>query len=269
MRADLDPRDADLAARLRALGSRPVDPALQSEHLTAIAGVRTGSAFRSSLAGRLKVGAGVLAGFLLGATGLTAAGAMGPLQSISAKAVETVTPLEVTHGKSADAKAKHADDAKDDDETEGTESGPKVLEDGRSIGTLRDWKGCEDNDAGNRGQYLKAVREAGGDLAAAKASNCGMPLAAGDDETTTDEPKAADTNDDASDDAGKPADAGKPDEPGKSADHKPADAGKPDDAGKPATVPNAEATDHANDKADLPDHAPGEPAEGTGTSADA
>src|SRR5689334_9276060 len=126
MSADLDPRHDDLTARIHALGERPVDPALQSEHLTAMAGVRRGSAFRTSLAGRAKVGAGVLAGFLLGATGLTTAGAMGPLQTISAKAVEAATPLEVAdHGKSADAKAKHAaDDDTDADETKG--EGPKV-----------------------------------------------------------------------------------------------------------------------------------------------
>lgn len=261
MTADLDPRDADLAARLRALGTQPVDTALQSEHLTAMAGVRSGSAFRSALGGRVKIGAGVLAGFLLGATGLTTAGAMGPLQPIASSAVRAVTPLDAPHGRSADAPGKQKDKAEDgDDASDGTESGPKRLGDGRSIGTLRNWAGCEDNDAGNRGQYLKAVREAGGDLEAAKASECGKPLADG---ATADEPKTDDTTAD---------DAGKPDEPGKSADaatagdagkakaaeNKDAARGKAGDApagGKPETAPSV--PDVADDRNSASDGATG------------
>jgi len=52
MSADHDSTDP-VISRLRAYGQHPVDPALQSEHLTALASVRSGgSVFGSSLAGR-------------------------------------------------------------------------------------------------------------------------------------------------------------------------------------------------------------------------
>jgi hypothetical protein len=278
MSADLDPRHDDLTARIHALGERPVDPALQSEHLTAMAGVRRGSAFRTSLAGRAKVGAGVLAGFLLGATGLTTAGAMGPLQTISAKAVEAATPLEVAnHGKSAEAKAKRAAESDDTDGDEATK-GPKVLADG-SIGTERIWdddcKPVEENGtvfAGNRGLYLKQIRENGTaeELQAAKDSDCGKPKASlTEDDSTADEPKAADTEDDATDEEhGKSA--GASDEGKAKADEANGDHGKPEGAGKPDTTPAASLPEKADDDATskAPEHTPGEPAE-VGTDTDA
>ena len=64
----------DLESRLRALGSEPVDPALQSRHLTAMAAVH----WRRSRLGRAKVVGAFVAGIVLGGTGLASAGAMGP-----------------------------------------------------------------------------------------------------------------------------------------------------------------------------------------------
>jgi hypothetical protein len=247
MSDNLDPRDEAVVARLHALGEHPVDPALQSAHLTAMAGARGGSAFGRSLAGRLKVAAGVLAGFLLGASGLTSVGLMGPLQPIAATAVEAVTPINVPHGakdKAADAQDK-ADKA-------------SRLPDG-SIGTQRIWTNCvagEDGTfAGNRGQYLKQERAKGADaLAAAKASDCGKPVA-GDDATETDKPDATETEkpEAQNDGAGKSdEDHGKATAPGQnkdagdhgqSGDHKPEDKGsQPDSAGKSGIDPSAPET---------------------------
>ena len=189
MSDSLDSRD-DLTERLAALGRVPVAPAVQSEHLTAIASVAAGRSFRTSLAGRLKVGAGVLAGFLLGASGLTAAGALGPLQPVAAKVASEVANVEVPQGpKDKAEKAEKAKKAK---------AAKARLADG-SIGTARDWSdNCADNGtdgqyAGNRGQYLKQERAKGAEaLAAAKASTCGMPLGAEKDaeDAGDDEPKA-------------------------------------------------------------------------------
>lgn len=189
MSDSLDPRD-DLTERLAALGRAPVTPAVQSEHLTAIASVASGRSFRTSLAGRLKVGAGVLAGFLLGASGLTAAGALGPLQPVAAKVASEVANVEVPQGpKDKAEKAEKAKKAK---------AAKARLADG-SIGTARDWSdSCADTGtpgqyAGNRGQYLKQERAKGAEaLAAAKASTCGMPLGAEKDaeDAGDDEPKA-------------------------------------------------------------------------------
>src|SRR5688572_16756623 len=109
MSADLDPRD-ELTERLRALGRRPVDPALQSQHLTAMAAVPASSPLRSLLAGRVKIALAVIGGFLVGATGLASAGAMGPLQPIAKTTVEAVTPFELPdasdHGQKTAAEAR-------------------------------------------------------------------------------------------------------------------------------------------------------------------
>lgn len=265
MSADLEPHD-ELTERLAALGRRPVDPALQSEHLTALAGVRSSSAFRASLAGRLKVAAGVMAGFLIGATGLASAGALGPVQGIAATAIEKATPLNGLPDSASDkAKAKAAKDA-----------------DGKgSIGTERDWSdGCVpasgEGDtakfAGNRGQYLKQERANGAEaLAAAKASTCGKPLG-GDDDEAPKAPKVEETEDEATKDdngrngagngqsggKGNADDAGRPDET-----DDPAEPRKPADTGaKPETVPAPPAQEKAPDNAKLPPAgAPGAPAD--------
>ena len=76
----------DLEARLRALGSDPVDPAVQSRHLTAMASVH----WRRSRLGRAKVVAAFAAGLVLGGTGLASAGALGPVQDPVADAAAKV-----------------------------------------------------------------------------------------------------------------------------------------------------------------------------------
>ena len=235
MSDSLDPRDEAVVSRLHALGERPIDPALQSAHLTAMAGARRESTFARSLAGRLKVAAGVLAGFLLGASGLTTVGAMGPLQPIAATAVEAVAPIDVPKG----AKDK-ADEAK-------VKAAKARLADG-SIGTQRIWTGCvagEDGTfAGNRGQYLKQERAKGAEaLAAAKASDCGMPVGSEDDADEAEKPEATETEkpEAQNGDAGKSdEDHGKATAPGQTKDDQGEDGdgksnGKADeDHGKPA-----------------------------------
>ena len=221
MSDSLDPRD-ELTERLAALGRHPVDAALQSQHLTAMAGVPAGgSAFRTSLAGRLKVAAGILGGFLLGASGLTAAGAMGPLQPIAAQVAHDVAKADVPQG------------PKDKAEKAAKEKAEKArLADG-SIGTARDWSdNCADTGtageyAGNRGQYLKQERAKGEDaLEAAKASTCGMPLA-GDDADEADEPKVESEDEAKNDDAGKSdEDHGKATAPGQQDKDEPGDKAK-------------------------------------------
>jgi hypothetical protein len=255
MTSDLDPRD-DLTDRLRALGQRPVDPALQSEHLTALAGVRSGSAFRTALAGRAKVAAGVFAGFLIGATGLTTAGAMGPLQPIAADVVEAATPLKELP-ESASAKAKEA-----------REKGAAAKDaDGKgSIGTARDWEGCvaaegvgdEATYAGNRGRYLKQERaKSEAEFEAAKSTNCGKPLAADDDAEDLD---AAENDGTENQGKGKENAPGLDDDAqrGQSEDKKPEHPGKSEEApegAKPGSTPAV--PDVADDEAD--EHTDGVP----------
>ena len=252
MSDSVDPRD-ELTERLAALGRQPVPPALQSEHLTAMASVRAGSTFRTSLAGRLKVGAGVLAGFLLGASGLTAAGAMGPLQPVAAKVASEVANVEVPQGpkdkaeKAAKAAAKAA--AAKDADGEG------------SIGTDRDWSdGCVPVEgstkfAGNRGLYLKQERAKGeAALTAAKASTCGMPVGAEADDAdveSTEKVKPEDTEP-------KNDGAGKSDEDhGKSADA----PGKTDDPAAAGKAKGDDASDEAGDSENKPETPAGPPAE--------
>ncbi len=268
MNDSLDPRD-DLTDRLRALGTQPVDPSLQSQHLTAMAGVRSGSVFRTALASRLKIGAGVAAGFLLGATGLTTFGAMGPLQPIAADVVVAATPLkELPESASDKAKDKAAKEK------------ANRLADG-SIGTARFWTGCAPVTAGgavyagNRGQYLKQERaKSAAALTAAKATDCGKPIADEDDDENDVEkneapegageataPGQQDKADKAAKDKADDTDGDDAEEAGDKG--RPADAGKPADPGsqgnKPESVPSL--PDQADENADPPVHAPGEPAE--------
>ena len=262
MSDSLDPRD-ELTERLAALGRQPVDPALQSQHLTAMASVRGDrSVFRASLAGRLKIGAGVLGGFLLGASGLATAGALGPLQPIVAERAAEVANVDLPQGPKD--KAEKAAKA----EREEQEKAEKArLADG-SIGTARDWTNeggepCVDTGdgtfAGNRGLYLKQERAKGEEaLEKAKASTCGMPLADDDAAGTTEAPKTESEDEGKKDDAatsgedkGKSADApGKTDDPsaaGKAkgddaaGEHKPeTPAGPPDTAGQSGVTPPVE-----------------------------
>jgi hypothetical protein len=75
----ISPEHAALAARLAALGKEPVDPAIASEHLAAIAAVpasRTVRPVRERFV-RGKIAAAFAAGLLLGGTSLASAGALG------------------------------------------------------------------------------------------------------------------------------------------------------------------------------------------------
>lgn len=275
MSADLQPDE--LTERLAALGRRPVDPALQSEHLTALAGVRSSSAFRASLAGRLKVAAGVMAGFLIGATGLASAGALGPVQGIAATAIEKATPLNGLPDSASDkAKAKgHGNAAKDKakggDEAAGT-GGEKIW--GATYGCP------EATEFKNRGQFLKAAKDekltgplAEMTFAEARQTDCGKGIEAlteaGDDQSA-EAPEApaddaAEENDGrngagngGSGGKGNADDAGPPDETDDAAE-----PGKPSDTGaKPETVPAPPAQEKAPDNAKLP------PAAAPGAAAD-
>ncbi|HET9443825.1 MAG TPA: hypothetical protein VFO65_10900, partial [Acidimicrobiales bacterium] len=233
-----DPQDP-VVDRLRRFGRQPVDSGLQSHHLTAMAGVGAAPSFGGVLVARLKLGVAVFAGFLLGTTGLTAAGALGPLQPIAATVVESATPLEVPQGKADQAKEKAAK---------------------AEANTPRFTEGCVPAEGGtfarNRGQYLKQERAKGAEaLAAAKASKCGMPLSSltdEDDESTTPAPTTTvvESEDPAAENQGRAEcvengnlgrstaeDKGKPETPGQ-----PEAAGKPEATGKPACTPSGAGT---------------------------
>ena len=259
---DLDP----VVSRLRAYGEHPVDPALQSEHLTALASVRSGgSVFRSSLAGRLKVAAGVFAGFLIGATGLTTAGAMGPLQPIAADVVEAASPLDVPKGKSEEAKAKAAAKKAAKASGEGSAASQKIW-------AAQDGTCPAEGEFANRGQFLKAAKdgedEAGMTFADARASDCGKAVAAAGGDDTEDDAKVTEApetegaeNGKADDEHGKDTAPGQTGEKGNAEENKPVDPGKSADApaGPPESAPADAAEENADDKAELPDVTPGEP----------
>jgi hypothetical protein len=230
--------DDELTRRIRALGQVPIDSAMQSRHLTEMAEAAAAPTLLGTLGSRLRLAAALVVGFMLGTTGLASANALGPLQPIASTAIEAVSPLSIPH----------PDDA-------GT---ARFRGDGEQA--------CEDVEYKNRGSYLKAIRAKYGkdsaELTAAKASDCGKPLAslnkAGDDATETetedgDAKKSGEANDNAKndeapgtkvsecvrnadDDAARAecAPDGKPETPansGKSGDNRPADAGKPAGAG--------------------------------------
>jgi hypothetical protein len=83
----------DLVARLRALGSQPVDPVVASEHLTAMASVRAGRTRPVGRFQRLKVGAAFAAGIVLGGTSLASAGVMG--QTVQDKVADAAQHVNV------------------------------------------------------------------------------------------------------------------------------------------------------------------------------
>jgi hypothetical protein len=85
--------DDDLVARLRGLGSRPVDPAVAAEHLTAMAAVRAGRTRPAGRFQRLKVGAAFAAGIVLGGTSLASAGVMG--QTVQDKVADAAAHVNV------------------------------------------------------------------------------------------------------------------------------------------------------------------------------
>ena len=237
MTDNLDPQ-SPVTARLRAMGSQPVDPSTMSEHLTAIASAPSSRKWFSVLRQRAAVAGALLAGLALGTTGAATAGVLGPLQSIAHTAAahvgaEGVVPDSSDHG----GNTKSTDNTVD-------------------AGVVR-FRGdatnpCPTPTAGatykNHGQYVKLFQDASeADRQKAAESDCGKPLSAvnkGSDDSSesadTNKPETdANANDNSSDcNRSDAADA----EHGKSAEHgKPADTGKPD-----CVAPNANADDNAS-----------------------
>jgi hypothetical protein len=144
--------DLVLPDRLRALGRHPIEPAVQSRHLAALANFRQRS--RGRIAFRLQMAAALVIGLLAVSSGLAVAEVdAGPISAVGKKLVGVVGV-----------------DIKDAKVTHGTERhyGAECLQ-------VEAGKGAR-----NRGQYLKWVREHHPDmLAAAKASNCGKPVKSG------------------------------------------------------------------------------------------
>lgn len=261
MSENFEPRD-DLTERLSALGRHPVSPALQSEHLTAMAGVARGASWRSMLASRVKLGAAVLGGFLIGTTGLASAGAMGPLQPIAKTTVEAVTPFELPDSANEKAKAAVAKaeakaakraaqaakpDDGDDDEAKEPKfwAAPECMPESATI-THR-----------NRGQYLKSVRALNDPVAlkAAQESRCGKSLNADgtvdDDDTGEDETNKPDDDDD-TDDQGKSGDKRQDDDDADD-DKSSGNAGKSGVAKVPSTDDDDDDTPDTPDAPDAPD----------------
>jgi len=190
----------ELTERLSALGQHPVSPALKSEHLTAMAGVARGASWRSMLASRVKLGAAVLGGFLIGTTGLASAGAMGPFQPIAKTTIEAGTPFEVPAGKGGNSE--EAKKNKGQAKKAAVNAGPKP---GKYWGPPCVAK----YSMKNRGQYLQSAKAAGADaFKAARESDCGKGLnpdgtVSQDDDGLKDENEA---DDDGTKDQGKSAD---------------------------------------------------------------
>jgi hypothetical protein len=146
-----DDLEFEMIARLGALGRRPPAPGVQSAHLAAMAQWEPADRWRLH---RVKIVAvGVAAALIMG-TGLAVAQVdTGPLKPVHEK-IAGVLGVDITDGKVTHGTARHY----------GGECLP-----------IADGKG-----AANHGQYLKWVREHQPDqLEAAKASNCGKPLTAG------------------------------------------------------------------------------------------
>jgi hypothetical protein len=156
-----DDLESQLVERLRALGQQPVAPAVRSAHLLAMAQDDPAARRRHH---RVKIVAIAVAAALLLSTGLAVAQVdTGPLKPVHEK-IAGVLGADISDGKVTHGTARHY----------GGECLP-----------IADGKG-----AANHGQYLKWVREHRPDqLEAAKASNCGKPLTAGqgDDEDADDD----------------------------------------------------------------------------------
>lgn len=120
----------ELEDRLRALGKRPVDPSLQSAHLTAMVRV---SPARRALGPKLRAAALFLAGLLVGGSGLAAADALpDPAQHVAHRALGAVgvdvPDPERYHGPECgqDTKRNHGGYVRDDHALAGTDCGKKV-----------------------------------------------------------------------------------------------------------------------------------------------
>lgn len=225
MDSDRDHIDEGLAERLRAFGHRPVDPAIRSAHLTSIAEISTP---RRRWSSPLRVGAAAVVGFLVGTTGLAGAGALGPLQPAASDALEKVG-INVP---------------------EGSDVGTKRIRSAECTAL------AGGDDYKNHGQFLKAVRENDGDLEAAKALDCGKPVASLEEELG-DAGVEDSTVDDAPDsERGK----GRPDSPGASESKGRAPEGAGTTAECAGGADNATPVDGAEVAASVPpDSPPGMP----------
>lgn len=136
----------DVIERLKALGRRPVDPALQSAHLTAMAAVRPRARWS-----RVRVAAAFLAGLLLGGSGLAAAGALpDPAQNVAHKAFAEVgvqVPQPERYHDAAECgdevKANHGAYVRDDKSRAKTDCGKPVKAGGDRPGGPSDRGPCQ------------------------------------------------------------------------------------------------------------------------------
>lgn len=260
------PDHDEVVRRLRSLGSEPVEPGVAGRHLSFLAAAAAPEAARTRRR-PLMVGA-MLAGLVLGGTGLAAALPGSLPQQAGAVARDALEAVNLVDGKkNAAQSAKKAAQAAA--KAAATQSNLKV---GRFL------EGCFTGTppvpfTGNHGQYVKAHPDdpATADVnerEVAAQSDCGKPLSSlGADDAAEDATEAekadkvkaekaekakadkADDADDAADateGAGKPADTGRPESPGKSedthppttavneqgSDNKATDTGNAGDAGK-------------------------------------
>jgi hypothetical protein len=121
--------DPDLEGRLRSLGGHPIEPRLQSAHLTQMATAARSSRRRA----KAKVAGIVAAGVLVGSTSLAAAGALpDPAQHLAHQALDTVgvdvPDPERYHGPECgpEAKGNHGAYVRDDHSLAKTRCGKPV-----------------------------------------------------------------------------------------------------------------------------------------------
>ena len=140
--------DDDLQARLRRLGEVPVDPKVADAHRLAMAEVAVHQDAHRRRFGWKAVAAAAIAGFLVGSTGLAAAGVLpDPAQDVAHDVLDTV-----------------------------------------GIDVPRSTEGCpEGSSFANHGEYVASVEAAGGDVRAAAHSDCGKPAHAGKDKGDKDD----------------------------------------------------------------------------------
>lgn len=124
--------DPELEGRLRAVGTQPIDPRLQSAHLTQMAGAVQSSRRRA----KVRVAGIVVAGVLVGSTSLAAAGALpDPAQHLAHRALDNVG-VQVPnppryHGPEcgAEVKKNHGAYVRDDKSMATSDCGKKVKDD--------------------------------------------------------------------------------------------------------------------------------------------
>jgi hypothetical protein len=133
----------DLQARLRQMGTQPVDPAVRADHLARMAGVRP----RSTMRPKLRVAAAFLAGLLVGGSGLAAAGALpDPVQHAAHRTLDPlgidVPDPERYHGPECgdEVKKNHGAYVRDDNDLAKSRCGKPVK------------AGTEDGDDGDEGE---------------------------------------------------------------------------------------------------------------------